>query len=118
MDIWWQEIVNGQHTTVKQSNGGNFIQQTATIKQEPSDSQPATLDDLDNIGVTELIPMTSDLKAEFDCLKDELQYQPRRNGTGNVEVATECNWSNVDLSTSSSSNVLADYHVLNAWINS
>ena len=137
--------------SLKRSHSNDQYQpQNPNIKQEPQDSQPATLDDLDNIGVTELIPITSDLKAEFESLKDDIQFQHGRTNGLNVVNSTsatlatnsntsctvannscvstnpsdsnvnniECNWSTVDLSTTQTPNVLADYNIMNAWINS
>lgn len=80
----------------------------ATVKVEAQEGHPATLDDLDNIGVTELIPMTSDLKVELDSLAD-LGYESGGSAAGG--------WANVSI-TSANSNVLADFEIMNAWINS
>ena len=77
------------------------------IKAEPKDVYPATLDDLDNIGVTELIPMTSEFTVKLETFEDELNYQK----------AKEDQWSRVNLTPSASSNVLADFEIMNAWIN-
>ena len=78
------------------------------IKSEPKDVNPATLDDLDNIGVTELIPMSSEFTVKLESLEDDLNYQNSK----------EEQWSKINISNSTASNVLADFELMNAWINS
>ncbi|XP_042219979.1 sex-determining region Y protein-like [Homarus americanus] len=78
------------------------------VKVEAQETHPATLDDLDNIGVTELIPMTSDLKVELESLAD-LGYESGGSAASN--------WANVGITTNTP-NVLADFEIMNAWINS
>ncbi|XP_047473242.1 transcription factor Sox-9-like [Penaeus chinensis] len=98
-------------------------QQVPVVKVEAPEAHPATLDDLDNIGVTELIPMTSDLKVELESLAD-LGYESGGSvgsgggGNGGNGGGGHAGWASVGAASSSPSNVLADFEIMNAWINS
>lgn len=90
-------------------NASLASQKTTTIKTEPKENNAATLDDLDNIGVTELIPMTSEFTVKLESLSEnDINYQKSK----------EEQWSKVNLNSATSSNVLADFEIMNAWINS
>ena len=91
-------------TSVSESSQGSKV----LIKTEPKDVNPATLDDLDNIGVTELIPMTSEFTVKFESFEESGQENSRPKDE---------QWSRANISPSASSNVVADLEIMNAWIN-